>query len=183
MSTTASEPTPPFIARMRQVTDVERARLEKAEATAAEAAATVAEVERILREALAGQRVALEERRVASERHEAALSTTQAAEAYAAWAGFTDTQHTDAAGSESDTASPQGSAARALVHLVVDALELGKDTALPTVYEKVRSLRPESTNNAIRATMSQLHKADCVEIVSRGVYRLLKLPEDYQTDG
>ncbi|QFQ98135.1 hypothetical protein F9278_20105 [Streptomyces phaeolivaceus] len=182
MSDSDTKFTLPFIAHLQQIVGIERAQLEKADTAVADTAAAVAEAERILQEALDGQRVALGEQRVAAERYEAVLATVQAAESYASELGLTDTPPTDAAEPGADATHPQGPASSGtLAHLIVDVLEPGKDITVPEIYEKVWALRPEVANNAVRAALSQLHKAGRVENVRRGVYRLLKLPEDHTT--
>ncbi|MBW8796246.1 MAG: hypothetical protein JF597_22375 [Streptomyces sp.] len=174
MSNATSGPTQPLIARLRQIADAEQTRWQQAEAA-------VAEAERILQEAREAQRVA-------AERHAAVLATVEAAEAYAADLDLADTQH-KAAEPQSDSAptagptTPAGPKPRSVMHLIVKTLELDKATELHAIYGDVRRLRPGTTNSAVRSALSQLHKKGSVEIVSRSVYRLLKLPEDYQTDG
>ncbi|MGQ4363562.1 hypothetical protein [Streptomyces sp. SAS_272] len=174
MSNVTSGPTQPLISRLRQIADAEQTRWLRAEAA-------VAEAERILQEAREAQRVA-------AERHAAVMATVEAAEAYAADLDLAGAQH-NTAEPESDTApaaepaAPTSPRPGSVMQLIVDTLEPEKDTELHAIYGNVQRLRPGTTNSAIRSALSQLHKAGSVKLVRRSVYRLLKLPEDYQADG
>ncbi|WP_405894402.1 hypothetical protein OG272_20940 [Streptomyces sp. NBC_00104] len=172
MGNATSTPAQPLIARLRELADVERARREAADLA-------VTEAERVLQETQYIQRVA-------AERHAAVLATVEAAEAYAGQQaqGASDTvshaEQTEQVATDR-TASPSASG-RSLKHLVVDALNVGEITPLTLIYERVREVRPDSTASAIRAALATLHKKETVEIVRRGAYRLLEIPEGYRTD-
>ncbi|MFE4801175.1 hypothetical protein ACFRFL_40885 [Streptomyces sp. NPDC056708] len=85
------------------------------------------------------------------------------------------------AGGTAAPAEPPGPPSRSVGHLIVDVLELGQVTQLHVIYEGIRRLRPGTTNGSIRGSLTHLHLRGVVEIVSRGSYRLLRIPEDYQT--
>lgn len=172
MANATSTSAQPLITRLRELADVERARHEAADLA-------VAEAERVLQETQHLQRVA-------AERHAAVLATVEAAEAYvgqqaqdASDIGSRDEQTEQPGADAADAPSAPG---RSLKHLVVDALDIGEITPLTLIYERVREVRPDSTASAIRAALAALHKRETVEIVRRGAYRLLVIPEAYRTD-
>ncbi|MFF4630024.1 hypothetical protein [Streptomyces griseorubiginosus] len=172
MGNATSTPAQPLITRLRELADVERARREAADLA-------VAEAERVLQETQHLQRVA-------AERHAAVLATVEAAEAYVGQ----QTQDASDIGSRNeqterlgaDTPATPSTPGRSLKHLVVDALNVGEVTPLTLIYDRVREVRPDSTASAIRAALATLHKKETVEIVRRGAYRLLEIPEGYRTD-
>ncbi|MER6503298.1 hypothetical protein ABT218_29065 [Streptomyces sp. NPDC001455] len=169
MSSATSGPAQPLIIKLREIADAEQAHRARADAA-------VTEAERVLYEARQAQRVAVE-------RHSAAAATVEAAEAYAAGLGTGAAQagpDAEACGAAAP-AEPPSAPSRSVGSLIVDVLELGQVTQLHVIYQGIRRLRPGTTNSSIRGSLTHLHQRGVVEIVSRGSYRLLKIPEDYQT--
>ncbi|MFI1734063.1 hypothetical protein ACH40E_33595 [Streptomyces acidicola] len=78
------------------------------------------------------------------------------------------------------SAEGKARSSRAVQHLIVDVMQGGQITPLAAIYEGIGRLRPGTTNSAVRSALSVLHKTGSVENVRRSVYRLVKIPEDYQ---
>ncbi len=168
MRSATSEPMQALLARFREIVEAEDSRCRAADQA-------VAEIEKALLQARDTQRVA------AGRRAEAVAAYDTAAAYATAQDGQTQGPTTDGAGTEGAAPFREGtSSGRAVHHLIVDVLEVGQITPLATIYGGVRRLRPGTTNSAIRSALSGLRKTGSVEIIRRSVYRLLKIPEDYQ---
>ncbi|MFJ4870524.1 hypothetical protein [Streptomyces sp. NPDC088757] len=152
--------------------DIERTRKEQSAAAVVQA-----------RQALADT---LEADRVAAERHSAAEAVVTAAEDYFAGLGADVSSQdapVDSEPSQAQTPPRSTTAAdRSVNHLILDVLEIGRITPLKEIYEGVRGLRPGTSGGAIRGSLTKLNQRGVVEIVSRGVYRLLVIPEDYRAN-
>ncbi|MER6421929.1 hypothetical protein [Streptomyces sp. NPDC001137] len=172
MSNATSTHAQPLITRLRELAEVERTRREAADLA-------VVEAERALQETQCAQRVA-------AERHAAVQATVEAAEAYARQQkqSASDT-HSRAEQTEQAAAGKPASPStpgRSLKRLIVDALNMGEITPLTLIYERVREVRPDAAEKSIRGALANLHTRGTVEIVHRGAYRLVVIPEDYRTD-
>ncbi|MBZ6111161.1 MULTISPECIES: hypothetical protein [Streptomyces] len=162
MQDVASEPMQALLARFQEVVGAEEGRCRSADLN-------VEEIEAALRRARDVQRAA-------AERLSQAVETFDAVAAYAASQASGDlSKNADAAPS-----GASGSSGRLVPDLIVDVLELGQATPLLAIYDRVRRLRPGTTNSAIRGALSVLRKTGVVELVSRSLYRLVAIPEDYQ---
>ncbi|MFD3565775.1 hypothetical protein [Streptomyces sp. NPDC058667] len=160
----------PLLAKLQDLADVEHARKEQTDVA-------VVQAERALADAREAQRVA-------TERHSAATAAVTAAEDYFAKfdAGASPDDVPADSGSTQTPSQPTAAPGRPVSHLILDVLELGRVTPLASIYEGVLRLRPGTSGGAIRGSLTKLHQSGAVEIVSRGVYRLLVIPEDYQAD-
>ncbi|MFF9069725.1 hypothetical protein ACF09E_30680 [Streptomyces sp. NPDC014891] len=163
----------PILSKLKNLAAAEKAGKEQADARALQ-----------LERALADAR---EAQRVRATRHLAAEAAVTAAEDYftqlAATAGTTaEDTPSDARATESATEWDRNAdaSARPVNDLILDVLELGQVTPLASIYEGVQRVRPGTSGGAIRGQLTNLNRRGVVEIVSRGVYRLLVIPEGYQ---
>ncbi|MFE1802400.1 hypothetical protein ACFW9L_40415 [Streptomyces sp. NPDC059517] len=170
MSSATSGPTQPFITKLREVVEAEEAKRVRADSA-------VAEAERILHEALHAQRVA-------TERHTAAVSTAEAAEAYAAGFAPTAAQATSKDDAQPDSpaapADPPRAQERSLLQLITDVMNVGEVIPLTEIYERVRPLRPETSKGSTRGSLTHLCQRGIVESVGKALYRLQVIPADYR---
>jgi hypothetical protein len=160
----------PLLAKLQDLANVEHARKEQTDVAVVQAEQALAD--------------AREAQRVATERHSAATAAVTAAEHY--FTGLDAGASPDGVRADSGPAQapsqPTTASGRPVTYLILDVLELGHVTPLKSIYEGVRRLRPGTSGGAIRGSLTKLHQSGAVEIVSRGVYRLLVIPEDYQAD-
>ncbi|MFE2557925.1 hypothetical protein ACFXGT_18260 [Streptomyces sp. NPDC059352] len=170
MSSSVGAHAQPLLAKLQDLADVEHARKEQTNVAVAQAEQALAD--------------AREAQRVATERHSAATAAVTAAADYFSKLDV-GTSPDDVPADSGPTQTPSQSTAapgRPVSHLILDVLELGHITPLTSIYEGVLRLRPGTSGGAIRGSLTKLHQSGAVEIVSRGVYRLLVIPEGYEAD-